>query len=33
MTVVGVYDPFFQESKVDMLELCDQYIGSFEDLL
>lgn len=33
MTVVGVYDPFFQDSKADMRELCDQYISGFPDLL
>ena len=33
MTVVGVYDPFFRGSQVDMRELCDQYIDSFEALL
>ena len=33
MTVVGVYDPFFQSSKPDMREICDQYISSFTDLL
>ena len=33
MTVVGVYDPFFRDSKADMRELCDQYISSFEELL
>ena len=33
MTVVGVYDPFFRGSRVDMRELCDQYIDSFEALL
>ena len=33
MTVVGVYDPFFHASKPDMRELCDQFIGSFEELL
>ena len=33
MTVVGVYDPFFQSSKPDMRELCDWYISGFEELL
>ena len=33
MTVVGVYDPFFHDSRADLRELCDQFIESFEDLL
>ena len=33
MTVVGVYDEYFSDSKTDMKELCDQYIRSFGDLL
>ena len=33
MTVVGVYDPFFQDSRADMRELCDQYISGFPELL
>ena len=33
MTVVGVYDEYFSDSKTDMKELCDQYIRSFSDLL
>lgn len=33
MTVVGVYDAFFRDSKPDMREICDQYISSFIDLL
>lgn len=33
MTVVGVYDPFFEDSKPDMREFCDQYISGFTDLL
>lgn len=33
MTVVGVYDSFFQDTAPDMRELCDQYIESFAQLL
>ena len=33
MTVVGVYDGYFQEAAVDMREVCDQYIMGFGDLL
>ena len=33
MTVVGVYDPYFNTSQADMREVCDQYIRSFQDLL
>ena len=33
MTVVGVYDAFFRDSKPDMREICDQYISSFNELL
>lgn len=34
MTVVGVYDPHFgAASEVDMREVCDQYIHSFQELL
>ena len=33
MTVVGVYDPFFEDSKPDMREFCDQYISGFTNLL
>ena len=33
MTVVGVADDHFQDSRPDMRELCDQYISGFGDLL
>ena len=33
MTVVGVYDDYFQDNRVDMQELCDQYIRDFGELL
>ena len=33
MTVVGVYDPYFTDTAVDMHEVCDQYIKGFGDLL
>ena len=33
MTVVGVADDFFQDSRPDMQELCDRYISGFGELL
>ena len=33
MTVVGVADDHFQDSRPDMRELCDQYISGFWELL
>ena len=33
MTVVGVADAFFQDSRPDMQELCDRYISGFGELL
>ena len=33
MTVVGVYDPHFTDTAVDMREVCDQYIQGFGELL
>ena len=33
MTVVGVYDPYFTDTAVDMREVCDQYIRDFGELL
>ena len=33
MTVVGVADDHFQDSRPDMRELCDQYISGFGELL
>ena len=33
MTVVGVYDPYFTDTAVDMREVCDQYIQGFGELL
>ena len=33
MTVVGVYDDYFQDAAADLRELCDQYIRDFGELL
>ena len=33
MTVVGVEDAHFRDSRVDMRELCDRFISGFGDLL
>ena len=33
MTVVGVYDPFFNDTRPDMREFCDRYIEDFGELL
>ena len=33
MTVVGVYDDYFQDAAADLRELCDQYIRDFGQLL
>ena len=33
MTVVGVADSYFQDSRPDMQELCDRYISGFGELL
>ena len=33
MTVVGIYDPFYETRQEEMMTLCHQYIRSFEELL
>ena len=33
LTVVGVYDPFYAMYEGEMRKICDQYIGSFAELL
>ena len=33
MTVVGIYDPFYETQQEEMKELCHRYILSFEELL
>ena len=33
MTVVGIYDPVFQDAVPDMREVCDQFIRDFGELL
>ena len=32
MTVIGVYDPFFAQTKEEMRQVCDRYITGFEEL-
>lgn len=33
MTVIGVYDPFFEDTKTEMTALCDRFVHSFAELL
>ena len=33
MQVVGVYDPYFDQTEREMRQICDRYIRSFEELL
>ena len=33
MTVVGVQDEFFRDSRPDMREICDRFISGFGELL
>ena len=33
MTVVGVYDPFYESRQEELRRVCDRYIRSFEELL
>ena len=33
MHAIGVYDPYFNVSEVEMRKLCDRYIHSFTELV